>query len=299
MADYNRNRDYSSGYNQDQYRDRENQYDRNAGYGNVNSNREEYRSGYTGNSGYGDARDYDRGYENRGGNRDLRNVSYGSVYHGNVERREQETNRASGGRYASGQGGYNRDQEYGDRRFGTAYGTSGNYYRNEDRDYDRTHYGRDRDWTDRAKDEVASWFGNEDAERRREWDDQHNRDESRNREWGDRRHTSANFKGKGPLGYSRSDVRILEDICDRLTDDSDIDATDVIVKVEQNEVVLSGTVHSREEKRRAEDVAERISGVRNVQNLIRVARDTDADRNRERDTSPDKTATDKTKERNP
>jgi hypothetical protein len=79
-----------------------------------------------------------------------------------------------------------------------------------------------------------------------------------------------NFRGRGPKGYTRQDDRIREDVCDRLTDDPTIDATDVSVKVADGEVTLSGTVDSRDEKRRAEDTAEFVTGVRNVQNLLRV-----------------------------
>jgi osmotically-inducible protein OsmY len=59
-------------------------------------------------------------------------------------------------------------------------------------------------------------------------------------------------------------------VCDRLTDDAEIDASEIDVKVSDCEVTLAGTVDSREAKRRAEDCAERVSGVRNVQNNIRV-----------------------------
>ncbi|GLQ54744.1 hypothetical protein GCM10010862_20030 [Devosia nitrariae] len=35
-------------------------------------------------------------------------------------------------------------------------------------------------------------------------------------------------------------------------------------------MTLNGSVHSREDKRRAEDLADDVSGVRNVQNNLRV-----------------------------
>ena len=76
--------------------------------------------------------------------------------------------------------------------------------------------------------------------------------------------------GRGPKGYTRSDDRIKEDICDRLTDDPSIDASEVEVKVSNAEVTLTGTVDSREAKHRIEDCAETISGVKNVQNNLRV-----------------------------
>jgi hypothetical protein len=46
------------------------------------------------------------------------------------------------------------------------------------------------------------------------------------------------------------------------------------VSVSSCEVTLSGTVDSREAKRRAEDIAEQVSGVRHVQNNLRVQQQT-------------------------
>ena len=80
--------------------------------------------------------------------------------------------------------------------------------------------------------------------------------------------------GRGPKGYQRSDERVREEICDCMTDDPLLDASEIVVEVIQGEVTLSGTVTSRDQKRRAEDVVERISGVRDVTNQLRVMRDT-------------------------
>jgi len=77
-------------------------------------------------------------------------------------------------------------------------------------------------------------------------------------------------RGKGPKGYQRSDERIKEDINDRMMDDGQLDATDIEVEVDNNEVVLNGSVESRLAKRRAEDIAESISGVNNVENHLRI-----------------------------
>jgi len=76
--------------------------------------------------------------------------------------------------------------------------------------------------------------------------------------------------GKGPSGYIRLDGRILDDISDRLTDDDRLDASDIEVKVDAGEVTLNGHVASREDKRRAEDLAESVSGVKHLQNNLRV-----------------------------
>jgi hypothetical protein len=81
------------------------------------------------------------------------------------------------------------------------------------------------------------------------------------------------YVGRGPKGYTRSDDRIREEICDCMTEDPMLDASEIEVDVKQGEVMLSGSVASREQKRRAEDVAERISGVRDVTNQLRVTRD--------------------------
>jgi osmotically-inducible protein OsmY len=78
-------------------------------------------------------------------------------------------------------------------------------------------------------------------------------------------------RGRGPSNYTRSDERIKDDINDRLTEHSYLDASNISVQVDNGEVTLTGTVDSRYEKRLAEDVAEDVSGVRNVENRIRVS----------------------------
>ncbi|MDI3308705.1 MAG: BON domain-containing protein [Acetobacteraceae bacterium] len=76
--------------------------------------------------------------------------------------------------------------------------------------------------------------------------------------------------GRGPLGYTRSDERIREDVRDRLTGDPALDASGIEVQVGSGEVTLSGTVRSRPDKRLAGDIAGEISGVKHVQNNLRV-----------------------------
>lgn len=76
--------------------------------------------------------------------------------------------------------------------------------------------------------------------------------------------------GKGPKGYVRSDERIREDVCDRLSDDDEVDASDITVTVKNAEVILEGTVGDRHSKHRAEDISESISGVREVTNHLRA-----------------------------
>ena len=81
------------------------------------------------------------------------------------------------------------------------------------------------------------------------------------------------YAGRGPKDYQRSDDRVREEICDCMTDDPMLDASEITVAVSNGEVTLSGSVASRDQKRRAEDVAERISGVKDVTNQLRVSRE--------------------------
>ena len=78
-------------------------------------------------------------------------------------------------------------------------------------------------------------------------------------------------RGKGPQGYTRSDDRIKEQVCEMLSDDDNIDASHVEVVVKNGEVILTGTVEDRRTKRLAEDLVERASGVKDVQNQLRVS----------------------------
>lgn len=176
---------------------------------------------------------------------------------------------------------------YGSRTFDERYDGGLGYYDTQDRgrtdlsrdtarsydrqsfqraDYDRSRAGSDHDrergFFDRAGDEIASWFGDEDAARRRQQD----------------------HRGSGPSGYTRSDERILEDVCDRLTQDWQVDARNVQVTVNGGEVTLDGTVDNRGAKRRAEDIVDDVSGVGHVQNNLRVAK---SDRTSDRTTPTD------------
>jgi osmotically-inducible protein OsmY len=76
-------------------------------------------------------------------------------------------------------------------------------------------------------------------------------------------------RGKGPRRW-RSDLRIHEDVCDALVRDAWVDASEIEVSVQDGEVTLSGTVASRDQKCAAERVAERVTGVVDVHNRLRL-----------------------------
>ncbi|MBC7798723.1 MAG: BON domain-containing protein [Pyrinomonadaceae bacterium] len=133
----------------------------------------------------------------------------------------------------------------------------GGYSQQRNRNYDQEQRG----WWDRTSDELASWFGDDDASRRRRGDEQ--RENYSNYE--------ATHRGRGPKNYKRNDERIKEDLNDKLTDYAYLDASEIDVEVNNGEVILTGTVESRHAKRMAEDIADNVSGVNHVENRLRVA----------------------------
>lgn len=125
-------------------------------------------------------------------------------------------------------------------------------YRGQGYAYDRPRGRREHGFWERMGDKLAAWFG----------------DDS-DYEFGE------SHRGKGPKGYRRSDDRIREDVSDRLADDHWLDASAIEVSVANCDVTLTGTVKSRDDKRRAEAMAETVSGVDHVQNNLRVERTED------------------------
>lgn len=75
-----------------------------------------------------------------------------------------------------------------------------------------------------------------------------------------------------PRGYRRSDERILDEVCERLTEDDAIDASDVEVTVKDGDVTLAGTVPDRAMKLSAELICGSVRGVVDITNLLRIRR---------------------------
>ncbi len=78
------------------------------------------------------------------------------------------------------------------------------------------------------------------------------------------------YRGVGPKNYKRSDERLTEDINERLTDDDDLDASNISVRVSNGKVTLEGMVDQRWMKHRAEDVVDACTGVTEIDNRIQV-----------------------------
>lgn len=200
-------------------------------------------------------------------------------------------------RYGHGEGGYNR-RAYpqggygasGPDQGGFGHGMSGapveesreGYYRSHPRleryDTRELGYGEGRG--------ISTMYQGGDDEPRRTGGGAHGRDASARGDSGPSRSggygrdgygsggqsRGGGFRGRGPKGYTRSDERITEHLCELLSDDDDVDASEISVEVRDGVATLSGTVEHRWMKHRAEDLAESCSGVKDVENRIRVVR---------------------------
>src|SRR5262249_24684607 len=90
--------------------------------------------------------------------------------------------------------------------------------------------------------------------------------------WGPRlwQRVKGAFTGRGPKNDASADDHIREDVCERLTYDPRIDASDIEVAVEVGEITLSGFVDDRWAKRLAEDIMEDVRGVKDIHNRLRI-----------------------------
>lgn len=82
------------------------------------------------------------------------------------------------------------------------------------------------------------------------------------------RHVEESVETRRPRRNGPSDRVLWAVIMERLDTQGRLDLRDVRVEVIDAEVILSGTVRHRDDKRRIEDIAD-IDGVRNVQNNLR------------------------------
>lgn len=78
-------------------------------------------------------------------------------------------------------------------------------------------------------------------------------------------------RGRGPKGYRRSDERLREIICERLTEDPFIDASNITIDVRNGEVTVQGAVQVRQQKYAIEDLIADVSGVTEIHNHVSVA----------------------------
>ncbi|MGE4337068.1 MAG: BON domain-containing protein [Pigmentiphaga sp.] len=72
-----------------------------------------------------------------------------------------------------------------------------------------------------------------------------------------------------PKGYTRSDERVREIVCEHLSH-SGWDVSDVAVNVAEARVTLEGTVPDRRTKHAVEDCVDQCAGVKDVENRVKV-----------------------------
>ena len=190
-----------------------------------------------------------------------------------------------------------RPEDFGQADYSTDYAYDPHNrtgYRAYEDDRDRGDYGQADFRQDYAYDpRTRTAYRRADPEERRahEYNDDYRRDRGydarRDRDYDDRREPrswmddardslAGMFGTRGPSGPSRRDEdqyrreRVIRAvIAGRLEHERGLDTSDIHVSVDGSEVALDGTVRSREEKRRAEDLAD-VRGVTHVQNNLRV-----------------------------
>jgi len=229
---------YGRGLTEDNYR----------GYNNTGSQQGNFASNY--NAAYGDQWNRNS-YENRDEQDDYKQNRYGSNRRVSYmpDNDENRSNTSD-----------NRNRGYGDRdtaeRFGYGghYGAGGSYGSFGGPASSRINVPEQR-YQDRQG-AYSSDYGYQGS-------DQDHRSSRTER-------LTGGHRGKGPRGYHRSDQRVWEDVNDRLSDDSYVDASEIEVEIDNGTVILSGHVQDRKAKRKAEEIAESVRGVQNVENRLRI-----------------------------
>lgn len=192
------------------------------------------RGGRGGNESYG----YDSGYD-RDLDREMENGGYNPRGYRNDQAADAEFNGRGPGR----QGGSMNDGRAGANRWGSERNGGGS---------------------------RGEWEGNRQAGGQEQGGRGNGGAERQGRESGRDAASQGQHAGRGPKGYRRSDARIEEDVNEALTQDGEIDASEITVQVQGGEVTLTGTVEDRDAKRHAEDVVERCAGVIDVHNQLKV-----------------------------
>jgi hypothetical protein len=253
------------------------------------------RSGWRGRY-YGDRneeernREWESGWEEQSGRRGLGGYSRGESEQSGWGRESDEERWGQGGeprRYQQGQsqqGGYGRPQ-YGQREQG-GYGGGTSYQRGGFRGEQQRSYG---EFREPGRSGSSEWRPEESSRQRQDYGRQY---ESQSFDqpyppgfqsefgpsqgasrYGSGRQGYSEYgahRGKGPKGYTRSDDRLKEVICEKLTDDPMIDASEISVEVTSQIVKLTGTVDDRGTKYDVEELIERCGGVKDIDNQLRV-----------------------------
>ncbi|MBC7770074.1 MAG: BON domain-containing protein [Phycisphaerales bacterium] len=107
---------------------------------------------------------------------------------------------------------------------------------------------------------MKRFFGNERAERGMAEDRPHHHDDDRR-----------DFRGVGPRTRHDEDEELREEICHRFADDAQLDASEILVRVIDNEAILDGRVRNKRDAEHAYDLAQDIPGIVHVRDRLEVA----------------------------
>lgn len=247
------------------------------------NNRQEHDYGYSGGGGsYARSNDRDAGDREHGGSSRYYGNQSGSTGYNNQGQPPPERSRDE---QRSRDDRYNRGSQDA-RGQQSSYGQSSGYAGTSESGFDYSRSGQnrfpsqanneneERGFWEKTTDAVASLFGDDEAKERRERDareSDYSRYQNPQQNLGQTSSSQEQQRiRRGPKSYRRSDERIKEDINDRLSDQYHLDATDIEVEVANGEVILTGLVDSRADKRKAEDIAEHVLGVTHLENRLRI-----------------------------
>jgi len=179
-----------------------------------------------------------------------------------------------------GQADYSRDYGF-DRRRRVGYRTEARGAGRDD--FGQADFSRDYDYDPKSRTAVRRGEMDERnwrSENAAELDREHRYEPRRERRLDDPRTWFGGGRDRYEARHDRYDVRdrrgrydpdeeIWREVCDRLADDRRLDARDIVVDVRDGEVTLRGVVDDRDQKRRAEDLAD-IEGVVDVHNHLTI-----------------------------
>lgn len=172
---------------------------------------------------------------------------------------------------------HNDRQQHGDKNSQERHREDhrGDNYSSRSHSQPSWHEGRDREYGYREGDhEVRRRPDRQDTDEATGGNTHHDsqwRDDSNHYRSGHRNaDQNEGFRGRGPRNYDRSDERLCDDICERLTDDDRVDASHIEVNVEDGVATLTGEVETRKQRLCAEQVTDSIRGIKNIKNEITV-----------------------------
>lgn len=149
--------------------------------------------------------------------------------------------------YEGAYSGYDDTSHYDDGRGDDRYVHADDHHRHED------HNGRRRP---RWARKVRAFLGNDRDDRRAH----HRNHDDRPRD----------YRGVGPRTRHDEDEELRDMICQRLSDDPDLDASNIIVRVIDNEAILDGSVRSKHDARNAYESALDIPGIVHVRERLQI-----------------------------